>query len=153
MEDNCNEGNGELEGLDYSSEDLNGEKVYKESHGTEKDQTFKITRTDIKWFKGKFFNYRDDGLVKRVDGAKATTHTYSVFDKKSGTLVGNVKWYNRWVQYSFYPLASTFSYRHLRDISLFCEVATTTYMERNADEKKRKAAWKKEKARRKKYWV
>ncbi len=61
------------------------------------------------------------------------TLMFQVFTE-DGTVLGEVKWYTAWRQYSFFPANDTiFEKTCLRDIAAFCElrnVAHTTILER-----------------------
>jgi len=42
-------------------------------------------------------------LIKR----KSKTNVYAVYNKKSGVLLGIIKWYGSWRQYCFFPFDDT----------------------------------------------
>jgi len=56
------------------------------------------------------------------------TKTWAVIAKADGFVLGQVRWFARWYQYSFYPNSDTVYERTcLRDIAAFCEVETTKH--------------------------
>ena len=65
-----------------------------------------------------------------VDEQKPKTSVWNVVTKQ-GDLLGQVKWFGRWRQYSFFPEFQTIYERQcLRIIADFCEEQTRLHQER-----------------------
>lgn len=65
------------------------------------------------------------------------TQVWRVSAKSDGFFLGQVKWFARWYQYSFFPTPDTvFEKTCLRDIAEFCETET----------KKHRDTWRKQRA-------
>ena len=54
--------------------------------------------------------------------ARRKTSLWHVYSKRSGYLLGEIRWYGGWRQYVFCPCPSTiFNRTCLRDLAAFCE--------------------------------
>lgn len=57
-----------------------------------------------------------------VIGLKPKTMVVGVYSKKSGNILGEIKWFGRWHQYAFFPKSETvFNTECLSDIQSFIE--------------------------------
>ena len=62
------------------------------------------------------------------DAARYTTAKYSVTNKDQGAVLGIIKWFGAFRQYSFYPSDNCiFEKTCLRDIANFCAWLTTEH--------------------------
>ena len=58
-----------------------------------------------------------------ITGHKPKTKIYGVWSKKSGGILGEIKWFGRWRQYAFFPRPETiFNTECLNDIISYIEV-------------------------------
>ena len=85
-----------------------------------------IERIDLDLWKSSHLVFRDDGPAHI--GSK--TRQFSIFDKANQALLGYVKWWTGYRQYSFFPLISVISYTMQRQVAQFCEEATAAHMSR-----------------------
>ena len=85
-----------------------------------------IERIDLDLWKSSHLVFRDDGPAHI--GSK--TRQFSIFDKANRALLGYVKWWTGYRQYSFFPLISVISYTMQRQVAQFCEEATAAHMSR-----------------------
>lgn len=85
-----------------------------------------LTATEPKWTEGDYLNFKDEGYV--TPGSK--TRKFSVISRHSGALLGFVKWYVPWRQYTFCPLGGYFDKKCLREIADFCERETNAHREK-----------------------
>lgn len=91
-----------------------------------------IQRIDLDWFRSSNLDFRDDGPVNV--GAK--TRQFSVFSRRTRSLLGYVKWWANWRQYCFFPLNSLFDKNCLREVAQFCEEATQAHKARLPNKKR-----------------
>jgi hypothetical protein len=59
-----------------------------------------LRELDAQWTQGDWLNFKDEGPVS----TGSVTHKFSVWDRKSGIMIGYVKWHVPWRQYTFYGL-------------------------------------------------
>lgn len=88
-----------------------------------------LTRFDDKRVEGKLLNFDDKGRVTKI----AKTHKFAVINQYNGSLIGYVKFYAHWRQYTFFPLNCILNKDCLREIAEYCEEQTSAYrMKRKA---------------------
>lgn len=85
-----------------------------------------IERIDLDWWRSDHLDYRDDGYT--IVGGK--TRQFSVFARKSRSLLGYIKWWTKVRAYCFFPLNSVFGADFLAEIAQFCEEATAVHKSR-----------------------
>lgn len=76
-----------------------------------------------KLLRGDYLSFRDDGRVS--PGSK--TKCFTVVSRHTGTILGHVKWYVPWRQYTFFPLNAVFDKKCLRELADYCELATNEH--------------------------
>ena len=74
-------------------------------------------------WRGQFLMYRDDGKVNPT----AVTNVFAVISRKDGALLGKVKWFPTWRQYTFHCMNSILDPRCLREVADFCEARTAEH--------------------------
>lgn len=79
-----------------------------------------LKKIDDTWTQGDFINFKDKGRVSK----KAVTHVYEVTSRTNGSLIGFVKWFANWRQYTFLPVNCIMEKTCLRDIADFCDELT-----------------------------
>lgn len=79
-----------------------------------------LKELDNKWTRGTFINIKDLGRVSD----RAVTHLYEVTSRTNGALLGYIKWFAHWRQYSFFPVDCIMEKVCMRDIADFCEQRT-----------------------------
>ena len=81
---------------------------------------------DHEWLQGDYLLYKDCGKIK---GGK--THRYEIYNIQNRLLVGYIKWYVPWAQYTFYSTAYMFKGSDLNEIAEVCKTYTTKFREEN----------------------
>lgn len=82
-----------------------------------------LTNLDKHWWQSTNLNFHDEGPV--TPGSK--TRKFAVISRHSQALLGYVKWYNRWRQYTFQPLNAIFNDVCLEEVSDFVRRATVAH--------------------------
>jgi hypothetical protein len=75
-------------------------------------------------------NFHDEGPV--TPGSK--TRRFAVISRHSQALLGYVKWFNRWRQYTFQPLNAVFNDGCLEEVADFVRRATKAHRSKTAIE-------------------
>lgn len=85
-----------------------------------------FTRHDARMVNGEHLNYDDKGLVSK--GSK--THKYAVTSRYNNSLLGYVKYYAHWRQFTFFPFNCILNKDCLREVADFCVELTTAHREK-----------------------
>lgn len=88
--------------------------------------TEQFTVLDDLWAQGKWHNFKDEGYVSRG----SATRKFSVWDRRSGAVIGSIKWHVTWRQYMFFPFGHPLSPKTGREILDFCEVVTRLHKQK-----------------------
>lgn len=83
-------------------------------------------RYDAKMVSGEHLNYDDKGTVSK--GSK--THKYAVTSQYNSSLLGYVKYYAHWRQFTFFPFNCILNKDCLREVADFCVELTTAHREK-----------------------
>lgn len=83
-------------------------------------------RFDDRRVEGKFLNFDDKGIVSK--GAK--TRKFAVTSQYNGSLLGYVKFFAQWRQYTFFPLNCILNKDCLREVADYCVELTTAHREK-----------------------
>lgn len=85
-----------------------------------------LKRHDERLVHGEHMNFYDEGRVS--NGAK--THKFSVTSSYNQSLLGYVKYFAHWRQYTFFPLNCIMNKDCLREVADFCVELTTAHREK-----------------------
>lgn len=77
--------------------------------------------------RGEYLNFKDEGKVNKL----AKTRKFSVHSRHNGSMLGYVKYFVQWRQYTFFPFNAVFDKKCLREIADFCEKKTTEQREKS----------------------
>lgn len=91
-----------------------------------------IVQIDNRWAQSQYLQFHDEGPVK--PGAK--TRKYTVYGRVNKLILGYIKWFPKWRQYTYYPNPDTvYNPGCLDDLAEYCEYLTSAHkgvlMERN----------------------
>ncbi len=84
-----------------------------------------FNRFDSKMVIGDHLHFEDKGYISKG----ATTRKYSAINRYTNSLIGYIKFYAQWRQYTFFPLNCVLNKDCLREIADFCVEATTAHRE------------------------
>lgn len=84
------------------------------------EQLNKFTVLDEQWIQGGWHKFKDEGPVSRG----SATRKFSVWDRRSGSVVGSIKWFIPWRQYVLFPFDFPLTPKMAREIFDFCEMVT-----------------------------
>lgn len=85
-----------------------------------------LRKIDEKWTQGDYLLFEDKGYVS----PGSVTRKFAVISRHSKALLGYVKWYIQWRQYTFAPLNAIFDKKCLREVAEFLEMKTAEHRER-----------------------
>jgi hypothetical protein len=85
-----------------------------------------IEKVQPRFWQGSHVTFRDDGYIS----PGSSTRKFAVLSKLDNSLLGYVKWFNNWRQYTFFPLGSVLIKTVLREIADFCEETTKAHKQK-----------------------
>lgn len=87
-----------------------------------------IVKEDNLWELGEHLSFRNLGKAN----PKATTFVYRVASRYNNSVLGYVKWYAQWRQYTFFPEQFTIlDKKCLTELAEYCNMKTNEHKNRN----------------------
>lgn len=85
-----------------------------------------LRRFDDRRVEGDHLNFDDKGLANKA----ATTRRFAVTSQYNGSLLGYVKFFAQWRQYTFFPLNCILNKDCMREVADYCVEQTAAHREK-----------------------